>query len=98
MAKSKSKFFLCVCVCVWCVGGVGVLLHRPAVFFFVHARSDMHATSCDLIKSSSGGRWGPVESVSLCLLALSWEPREAVEVRGPTTSTHLNQHYIYLLL
>lgn len=68
-------FFVRVCVC----GVLGVLaccFIGLLFFFFVHARSDMHATSCDLIKSSSGGRWGPVESVSLCLLALSWEPRE----------------------
>jgi len=38
---------------------------------------------------------GAPRKVSLCLLALSWEPREAMEVRGPTTSTHLNGHYIY---
>lgn len=64
--------------------------------FFVPARSDMHATLRS-DKSFFGG-WGPEKSVSLCMLALSWEPRETMEVRGPTTSIHLNEHYIYYLL
>lgn len=80
---------------VWCWGVASLDLDCSGVscFFLVPARSDMHAT----LRSDKSFLWrlGPVESVSFCLLALSWEPREAMEVRGPTTSTHLNQHYIY---
>jgi len=52
----------------------------------------------DLINPFFLAGWSPVKSVSLCPPALSWEPREALEVRGPTTSTHLNQHTTSILL
>ena len=82
-------------------------MELPASFFSVGGL-ELHAFFCSLpdwicmspsdLINPFFGSWGPVKSVSLCPPALSWEPREALEVRGPTTSTHLNQHTTSILL